>query len=377
VESLSEHVVAFSRELRDCGLGTAPASTLDAARSAGLIGVGDLPAFRAALRANLTVSVDDFEAFDRAFDRFWLGRSIESAQPPVAPRMTTIDNRPQGPTVYMLAPVSLEGISPEGDARLPGGERTAGETDVLTRKDFRDVSAADLPRMRRLIQQLAPRLASVPSRRTAPSHGRGRIDLRRTVREARRHGGEVVELSWQRPKLRKLRVVALCDVSGSMDRYSQHLLQFFHALQLESGGVRTFVFSTRLRDVSAVLRRRQFADVLAGLSARVETWSGGTTIGACLKEFNLRQGKELLGPRTVVIIASDGWERGDAEQLRRELAHIRARARRVIWLNPLKARAGYEPLAAGMAAALPYLDAFLPAASLADLERLKRVLAHG
>jgi uncharacterized protein len=377
MDSLSEHMVAFSRELRVAGLGTTPAASLDAARSLNLIGVGDLPAFRAALRANFTVSVDDFEAFDRAFDRYWLGRSLESVQPGNAPRATTIENRPQGPPVYVLLPAALEGVSPEGDARLPGGERTAGETDLLTKKDFRDVSTVDLPRLHRLIQQLAPRLATVPSRRTEPSHGGGRVDIRRTVRDARRHGGEVVALAWQRPKVRKLRVVALCDVSGSMDLYSQHLLQFFHALQLLSGGVRTFVFSTRLRDVSAVLRRRQIADVLAGLSARVETWSGGTTIGACLRDFNQRYAQELLGPRTVVLIASDGWERGDTELLRRELSHLRARARRVIWLNPLKARAGYEPLAAGMAAALPYVDEFLPAASVADLERLKRVLSHG
>ena len=271
--------------------------------------------------------------------------------------------------------MNLEGLNPDGDSRLPGGDRTAGEADILTRKDFRDYTAAELPRARRLIQRLAPALATVPGRRSERASS-GAIDLRRTVSNARRHGGDPMRLEFRRPKLHKLRVVALCDVSGSMDIYSNHLLQFCYALQQQSVGVHTFVFSTRLRDVSSALRRRRFSDVLAGLSAQVESWSGGTSIGACLGEFNVRWAKQLVGPRTIVIIASDGWERGDPVQLRAEMRSLHRRARTVIWLNPLKARDGYEPLAAGMAAALPFVDHFLPAESIQSLERLKRVLSR-
>ncbi len=373
-QSLSMRLVEFCRVLRAEGLAVTPGRTVDAGRSAALIDVTDAAVFRAALRANLTVSVDEFEAFDRAFDGFWLGKREERGKAVATPNMTTIENRPQVPDVYSLVAVSLEGVSPEGDSRLPASKRTAGDTEVLTKKDFRDYTAADLPRARRLVQQLTPALATVRSRRVEPAAA-GRIDIRKTVRQARRSGGEVVTLAYQRAKLRKLRVVVLCDVSGSMDLYSRHLLQFFHALQLSSGGVRTFVFSTRLRDVSGLLRRKRFSDVLDGLSANVETWSGGTTIGTCVAQFNRRFGKTLVGPRTVVIIASDGWERGDPAALRTEMAKLQRRAYSVVWLNPLKAREGYEPLAAGMAAALPHVDHFLAAASLRDLERLKRTLA--
>lgn len=371
---LASRATEFARVLRAAGLNTTPGSTVDVARSLALIDITDAAAFRAALRANLTLSVDEFELFDQAFDAFWLGRGPATQARVSTPNMTTIENRPQGAPVYALMPVGLEGLSPEGDARLEGGDRTAGDADILTRKDFARFSAGDLPRLRRLIQQLAPSLATMPSRR-AERASSGRIDIRRTVRGAQRHGGEVLRLAWQRPKLRKLRVAALCDVSGSMDVYSSHLLQFFHALQLESGGVRTFVFSTRLREVTPILRRKRYADVLGGLAGAVETWSGGTTIAHCLGEFNERHGKSLVSARTVVIIASDGWERGDVARLSREMERLQRRAYRVIWLNPLKARDGYEPLAAGMAAALPHVDHFLPAASLSDLERLKRVLA--
>ncbi len=366
-------LVAFGRTLQAEGLTVTPGRVIDAARSLELLDASDRAAFRAALRANLTISVDDFPAFDRAFAAFWLGQGAARAAQPIA--ATTIGNRPEGPPLYALARVALEGMAPDGDARLPGGDHSAGETEILTRKDFRDYSAGDLGRARRLVRELRPALATARSRRWQPAAGGSDVDIRRTVRLARRQG-EVVELAKRRAKRRKLKVVALCDVSGSMDLYANHLLQFFAALQAESGGVHTFVFSTRLQDVTAVLRRRRYDEVLAGLGATVEAWSGGTTIGACLAEFNRRYGKTLVGPRTVVIIASDGWERGDPAVLRHEMRGLRERARQIIWLNPLKAREGYEPLAAGMAAALPFVDHFLPANSMASLARLKRLLAR-
>jgi uncharacterized protein with von Willebrand factor type A (vWA) domain len=154
------------------------------------------------------------------------------------------------------------------------------------------------------------------------------------------------------------------------------MLQFLYALQNESGGVRAFVFSTRLHDVSFLLKRKRFEDVLPGLANAVRTWSGGTTIGQCLGEFNMRYSRQLVGSRTVVIIASDGWERGDTSRLADEMADIHRRAYRVIWLNPLKGHDAYEPLAAGMAAALPHIDHFLAANSLQALTKLKRTLAN-
>lgn len=375
--NLPARVVEFCRLLRERELVVTPARALDAARSLAILDVTERTAFRTALRANLTVSVDEYPAFDAVFAEYWsdLLRELPECEP-VPNLRPTIEGPDRPPeVVFLQAPSSLEGLSAAGESRLPGGDHSASDVDILTRKDFRDYDAADVVRARRLIRQLSPALATVPSRRMQPATSGGQVDIRRTVRDARRHGGEVVRLARQRRRLRKLRIVALCDVSGSMDAYSRQLLQFLYALQVESGGVSTFVFSTHLHDVTHILRRKQYEEALAGLAAAVDSWSGGTTIGQCLGEFNTRYGARLLTPRTVALIVCDGWERGDPERLAREMAVLKRRAYRVIWLNPLRGREGYEPLARGMAAALPYVDHFLAGNSIENLERLKRTLS--
>ncbi|MEX0782148.1 MAG: VWA domain-containing protein [Dehalococcoidia bacterium] len=374
---LPARVVEFCRLLRERELVVTPGRALDAARSLALVDVTDVVAFRAALRANLTVSVDEYPAFDAAFAEYWGELLAEVNEGDPFPNLRPTVEGPERPpeVMFLEVPSRLDGVSGEGQSRLPGGDHSASDADMLTRKDFRDYDAADVLRARRLIRQLSPALATVPSRRMQAATSGGRVDIRRTVRDARRHGGEVVRLARQRRRLKKLRIVALCDVSGSMDAYSRQLLQFLYALQAESGGVSTFVFSTRLHDVTHILRRKQYEEALAGLERAVESWSGGTTIGQCIGEFNVRYGARLLTPRTVVLIVCDGWERGDPERLAREMAVLKRRAYRVIWLNPLRGREGYEPLARGMAAALPYVDHFLAGNSIESLERLKRTLA--
>jgi hypothetical protein len=374
---LGLRLVEFCRLLRERGLTVTPGRALDAARSLELVDIADGPAFHTALRANLTISVDEHPAFAAAFDAYWRDLIADTSEggeggskpgPAEAPR-------PAPKVVYMPARLDVEGLDSKGESLLPGGDRSASDVNLLTRKDFGQFTAEDVVRARRLIQQLTPALATAPSRRFRPATSSGSIDIRRTVRAAHRTGGDVVRLSRRRPKLRRLKVVALCDVSGSMDVYSSYLLQFLYALQAEAGGVRTFVFSTRLHDVTHLMRRKQFDAALAGLSAAVDTWSGGTTIGQCIGEFNVRYGNSVVGPRTVVIVISDGWERGDPTRLAHEMAVLHRRAYRVIWLNPLKGHDGYEPLAAGMAAALPSVDHFLAANTLESLERLKRTLS--
>lgn len=375
--ALSAKLVAFCRLLCERDLTVTTGAELDAARSLELVDVTDPPAFHAALRANLASSVDDYPIFERAFLDFW----SELLRPPLFPRpggrVVTPDI--QGPArppevAFARVPAAIEGFDRESEARMPGGEGSAGEADLLTHKDFADYSAGDMARARRLVRQLAPALATVPSRRTRPASSGGHVDIRRSVRASRRHGGDVVRLAWQRRKLRKLRVVALLDVSGSMDRFTPHFLQFLHALQTETGGVRTFAFSTQLYDLTPSLRQKNADDMLATLAATVDRWSGGTSIGTSLEAFNARYAPAVVSPRTVTIIFSDGWERGDLAVLRREMAALSRRSYRVLWLNPLAGREGYQPLAAGMAAALPFVDIFLPATNLADLERLKTTL---
>lgn len=375
-DALPARLVQFCRLLRGRELVVTPGRAIDAARSVQLIDAADRTTFHAALRANLTVSVDEYPAFDEAFDEFWGaggGGDEVATGADLQPTVRGLERPPE--VVFLQSPLATAGVDADGDAVLPGGERSASDRDLTIAKDFAAFTAEDVVRARRLIRQLTPALATVPSRRVRPAATGGRVDIRRTVRAAARHGGEVVELARQRRKLRKLRVVALCDVSGSMDVYSNYLLQFLYALQNEAGGVRTFVFSTRLHDVTHVLKRKRWDEALAAIAVAVDTWSGGTTIGQCLGEFNMRWARGVVSPRTVVIIASDGWERGDPARLAREMATLQRRVYRIIWLNPLKGHDRYEPLAAGMAAALPYVDHFLAANSIASLERLKRTLS--
>ena len=196
---------------------------------------------------------------------------------------------------------------------------------------------------------------------------RGRVDLRRTLR-ANLSRGDFIELKYRRRKLRKARLVLLCDVSGSMDLYSRFLLQFLFALQRAFERVETFTFSVRLTRVTEHLRARSYRDVLRKL-AEVRDWSGGTRIGDSLAEFN-RQWGSLVDRRTIVILLSDGWDTGDPELLASELLRIKRRAGRVIWLNPLLGNPSYEPLTRGMAAALPLVDDFAAAHNLAALRNL-------
>lgn len=369
---LVERVLEFCRLLRHAGLGVTPRAAIDAARSIETIPL-DRETFRSALQANLVGSVDEIETFGRLFREFWENGG-ESPGPPGGQTDLPRSRRPDE-AVFVPVPTAFLEVEPGGDARLPGGDRSASEVDLVTHKDFAEYTGLDALRARRIVARMAPALATVPGRRMERAQS-GEVDMRRTVQALRRMGGDAVGLARRRRKQQRLRVVALCDVSGSMDVYSAFLLQFLFALQRQHGLVRTFVFSTQLEDVTAALRQKRFDQALASIERQVRRWSGGTSIGESLAQFNARFGSELLTPRTIVLVLSDGWERADPSVLARELEFIRRRVRQVIWLNPLKGRQGYEPLAAGMAAALPHVDQFLAANSLESLERLSRILAR-
>ncbi|GBD24024.1 hypothetical protein HRbin29_01697 [bacterium HR29] len=371
--SLSARVLSFCRALRREGLAVTPARAVEAVRALGVIDPTDREAFRAALRALSVTAPEELPIFDAVFERFFGQSAEEEAGERLRP---TLQEQPRPPAAaYVPVTLPLERFDrEEGASILPGFEATAGDTDLLVRKDFLDLSPAEAARVRREVAKLAPVLATAPSRRFERSASGPLVDVRRSMRRAQRTGGELLDLQRMRRRRERLRLVALCDVSGSMDRYAGFLLQFLHALQRERGDVHTFAFSTRLFELTPLLRRRRFEAAAAALSRATAAWSGGTAIAACLEEFLLRHGRRLLGSRTVVLILSDGWERGDPARLSTQMAELRRRSFRILWLNPLKGHPGYEPTAAGMAAALPWVDHFLPANSLESLVRLRRLL---
>jgi len=245
--------------------------------------------------------------------------------------------------------------------------------ELLRQKSFDQLTWQESEQVRRLLAQAPWRMAERRTRRLTPARS-GAIDLRRTSRQAVRSSGELVRLLHKQPRIRRRPLVLLCDVSGSMERYSRQLLIFAHAVARREE-VETFVFSTRLTRITRQLRRRDVDRALEGVGHSVHDFSGGTRIGEALHEFNRKWARRVLGHGAVVILISDGWDRGDPTLLAHELARLRRQAHRLIWLNPLLGSEGYEPLTRGMAAALPHTDEFMAAHNLQALDELGRKLA--
>jgi uncharacterized protein with von Willebrand factor type A (vWA) domain len=272
-------------------------------------------------------------------------------------------------------------VPPDGD-EAPATDLTPvpaawSEEELLREKDFADYTEGERAVARRLLAQLALRGPRRKSRRTLPTRRRrDEHDLRATMRASLRHGGELFERRYREPGERPRRVVLICDVSGSMAPYSRMLLQYMQACVAARTRVEAFAFGTRLTRVTRELRGRDPDRALARASAAVDDWSGGTRIGAAIADLNRTHGRRI-GRGAVVILLSDGWDRGEPEELQEEMARLERTAHRVVWLNPLAADPRYEPLTRGMKAALPHVDRLLPGNSIASLEALAELMEEG
>jgi uncharacterized protein with von Willebrand factor type A (vWA) domain len=371
--ALSRAVLRFAGLLRRESLPITPRQALDAVRALDHLDVTDRDELRRGLRAVLVTRPEELAIFERAFETFWRLRNeaddlAEALAPPTLPQdgagAPEVDS--QGARRERLA-LDGWGEADDGEDSEPLGVPAASEVEALAGRDFSTFSAEQLDEVLRLTVRIARRLARRVSRRRRPVRRRGRLDLRRTLR-ANLTRGEIIDLRHRQRKRRKVRLVLLCDVSGSMDLYSRFLLQFLFALQHVFARVETFTFSVHLTRVTEYLRARSYREVLRRLQ-EVRDWSGGTRIGESLAEFN-RHWSHLVDRRTIVIVLSDGWDTGDPEVLATELLRIKRRAGRVIWLNPLLGNPSYEPLTRGMAAALPLVDHFAAAHNLAALRDL-------
>ena len=378
---LVSNVVAFSRVLRTRVGNVTAGRIIDACRSLQFLDLANETDFHTALRSNLIASQDDLPAFETLYQLYWRPQGRQAP-------LRWLDQPEDGDGI----PIDLD-LPAGGQERLqlqetdasddgPGDPPAGGDSDLvaysaqeaLTNKDFEDFSPDEVRAIQHLMARLAPKLATATSRRTKASFQGRQIDLRRSIRQNLRYGGDMVTLAHKRRKVRKLRVAMVCDVSGSMDRYSRFLLQFMYGLENEMTGVSAWVFSTRLTEVSHLLRGRGYEESLNRISESVHDWSGGTTIGNCLHQFATGPGRTRLNRRTVVVIISDGWDRGDVTQLEQAMRRLRQNSYKIVWLNPLLSSPGYEPLCAGMRTALPYVDYFLPAHNLESLIRLTKTL---
>jgi uncharacterized protein with von Willebrand factor type A (vWA) domain len=253
---------------------------------------------------------------------------------------------------------------------------TYSDQEILRQKDFATLDDDELAAVKRMMLSMVWNLEPRRTRRTVRAPHGAQIDLRRTMRQNLRYGGEPLRLARRERQLKRRPVVVICDISGSMERYARVLLQFIYIVTSRLDRVESFVFSTRLTRITRQLRTRNVDRALDEAAAAINDWAGGTRIGEAIKTFNYEWGRRVLGQGAVVLIISDGWDRGDIDLLAREMDRLQRSCHRLIWLNPLLGAADYEPLVRGIQAALPHVDDFLPVHNLASLEQLAKVLAE-
>jgi uncharacterized protein len=319
-----------------------------------------------ALRAVLCSRRSDIPAFEAAFAACFGG--LPSDEPSVSAELKAAG--------LALPRLAVPGAGPPEQRALDQRPRPAAWSDVeiLRQKDFAEYTEGERELARRLIARLAHRRPTRQSRRLRKSRTRGDIhDFRRTIHASLRYGGEPIERRWREPSRKPRPVVLVCDVSGSMQAHARMLLQYMHACVAAGGRVEAFVFGTRLTRVTRELAGRDHDAATARATHAASDMSGGTRIGHAFATLNREHGRRI-GRGAVVVVLSDGWDRGDPEQLGEEIARLSRCAHRLVWLNPLKAHAGYEPLTRGMQAALPYVDHFLAGNSIASLEELADLL---
>ena len=357
---LAENILVFGRLLRALGLDVHMGRMLDVLRALQHVNIGARDEVYHTCRTLLVHRRDDLRVFDRAFDVFWNRRDPK-------PRARIEDRRealpPDGP-----GSVEMAGDAPHGGTE-GGALRTYSAAAALASKDFAEFTPDELAVARAALE----RLSWTPGERRTRRWVRGsgpRIDMRRALAGSIRTGGDVITLPRKSRRRRPRPIVLLCDVSGSMERYSRMLLHFSHALGRRHVRVESFVFSTTLTRITNELRTGGLDAAVAGAARAVPDWSGGTRIGDALKTLHQRWMRRVLHGGPVVLLISDGWDRGDPEVLRQQVARLQRSCHRLIWLNPLIGTAEYAPLTRGLQAALPYVDDFLPARTLTNLADL-------
>jgi len=380
---LAENIMHFARVLRAAGLPVGPGKVLDGVRAVIAAGVGSREDFYWTLFAVFVNRQDHREIFDQAFHIFWrnpriLERMLHMLMPQVEVEMDPSQNDAVSRRV-------AEALAKGEGAEVPQAEAeeeiefdaalTYSAREVLQGMDFESMSADEVTQAKAIIARMRLPIMAVPTRRLSPDpHGR-RVDMRASLRAALRGSGGV-PLRHRSPKQRHPPLVVLCDISGSMSRYSRMFLHFMHAITNDRDRVHTFVFGTRLTNITRHLRHRDVDIALEKVAEDVEDWSGGTRIGHCLHDFNTDWSRRVLGQGAVVLMISDGLDRDAGEGIGGEVERLHKSCRRLIWLNPLLRYAGFEPKSKGIRALLPHVDDFRTVHNLASLGDLAAALSR-
>lgn len=378
---LAENLLAFTRLLRRAGLPLGPGEALAALDALTRIEIGDRRQAHAALRAVMVHRHEHFDLFDHAFQFFW--RDPEAAKHAAA--MAMLDggkkDEPKPPPGARRLAEAMQGEHrpkpPAQDEQKPPTDMamTVSERERLQSVDFEAMSAAEIAEAKREIRRLVLPLDERRTRRFRTDPAGPSVDLRATLKQSLRTGGEILALEKRRRVVRPPPLVALCDISGSMSRYAQVLLHFLHAVANDRDRVHSFLFGTRLTNVTRQLRHRDAEVAFQMVAQLVPDWSGGTRIGESLARFNRLWARRVLGQGAVVLLITDGLDREGAKGLAEATERLRMSCRRLIWLNPLLRFAGFEPRSQGIRAMLPHVDEFRPVHNLESLRALIATLS--
>jgi uncharacterized protein with von Willebrand factor type A (vWA) domain len=366
--------VLFVRLLRQAGIPIGLDQTIELTRALEWIDLGSREQVYHTARSLLIRRQAHLRLFDAIFSRFWrrLEHPAQSGRQkmPLAPRHKRRE-QPFTIVTYMAYKARLS----DQEVDVADRSGTASSLEALRAKEFSQLTPEEVEQIKRLMANMRWRISMRTTRRRTASRAGRQLHMRAVVRDAARHGGVPIRLAWQRRKLKPRPLVIIADISGSMEKYARLLLQFLYSVTQSHRQAECFVFGTRLTRITAQLQVRNIDQAIDQAARQVVDWAGGTRIGASLHQFNRQWSRRVLGRGALVLVISDGWEQGDSAELVRELGFLHRRCHRLIWLNPLMGRAGYQPVVGGMRAALAEIDDFLPIHNFQSLAALAERLA--
>jgi uncharacterized protein with von Willebrand factor type A (vWA) domain len=379
---LAENVMHFARVLRAAGLPIGPDRVIDAMRALETAGVERRDDFYWTLASVFLDRREQFEVYDQAFHIFWrdpqlLERVMAMFLPQVYGRQSRDEREASSRVSEAMRPRPKKPqetpVEPPQETQLDASLSFSAR-EVLQHADFETMTPEEIAQAKKMLANLRLPIPEIRTRRFSPDADGARIDLRASLRASLRNGAQLITLRRRSPQRRHPPLVVMCDVSGSMNRYSRMFLHFLHAITNDRDRVTSFVFGTRLTNISRYLRHRDVDVAMSGVADAIADWSGGTRIGNCLREFNLRWSRRVLGQNAVVLMISDGLDGDVGEGLAREMERLHKSCRKLIWLNPLLRYEGFEARPAGVRAMLPHVDEFLPVHNVASLVDLSRAL---
>jgi uncharacterized protein len=376
---LAENIVYFARALRAAGIPVGPGAVMDALNAVHVAGVGTREDFYWTLHAVFVKRHEHSLLFDQAFRIFFRRRGyVDKLLASLLPQAPPRQQEDAKPGARRIEEALFSGL-PENERGKPEQEAdatlTVSDRELLQRKDFAQMTAAEIAAAKAAIKRLVLSLDEVKTRRLAPHRHGHIVDIRRTLRASLKAGGAVIDLKYLGPRRKAPPIVALLDISGSMSQYTRLFLHFLHAVTDARKRVHTFLFGTRLTNVTRALKRRDPDEALAVVSASVADWSGGTRIATSLRAFNKQWARRVLTQGAVVLLITDGLERDGGERLEFEIDRLHRSCRRLIWLNPLLRFTGFEAKAKGIRSMLPHVDELRPIHNLESMQALVRALS--